>query len=376
MMCLSSFLFFMSFNLIIPELPAYLTSLGGGQYKGLIIGLFTLAAFISRPFSGRLADTVGRLPIMIVGTLVCVVLGFMYPLLGTVGGFLVLRFFHGFSTGFQPTGSTAYIADVVPFNRRGEAMGYHGVMGNLGMAAGPALGSLLALYLSMNIMFYVSSGIALLSLVVIAGIKETVENKKKFKWTDLAVWREPIYDPLVKPVVFTMVLTSFSFGLILTLIPDLTDHLGISNRGIFFTFFTISSIASRVFAGKASDYYGRVAILRVAVFIMSVGIGLVALATTPMMFYSGAILFGLGTGMNTPTLFAWTVDLGDPANKGRSIATVFMGLEAGIFFGAVVPAYIYDNDSSNFIWTFGLGAVLLLVAFIFLLLYRPKHIGR
>ncbi|MDH5397252.1 MAG: MFS transporter, partial [Cyclobacteriaceae bacterium] len=164
--------------------------------------------------------------------------------------------------------------------------------------------------------------------------------------------------------------------LILTLIPDLTDHLGISNRGIFFTFFTISSIASRVFAGKASDYYGRVAILRVAVFIMSVGIGLVALATTPMMFYSGAILFGLGTGMNTPTLFAWTVDLGDPANKGRSIATVFMGLEAGIFFGAVVPAYIYDNDSSNFIWTFGLGAVLLLVAFIFLLLYRPKHIGR
>ncbi|WP_369750835.1 hypothetical protein [Pontibacter sp. BAB1700] len=35
LLCLSSFLFFASFNMIIPELPNYITQLGGAEYKGL-----------------------------------------------------------------------------------------------------------------------------------------------------------------------------------------------------------------------------------------------------------------------------------------------------------------------------------------------------
>ena len=82
--------------MIIPELPDYLTSLGGEEYKGLIISLFTLSAGLSRPFSGKLADTIGRIPVMVIGTAVCFVIGFMYPALGSITGFFILRFFHGF----------------------------------------------------------------------------------------------------------------------------------------------------------------------------------------------------------------------------------------------------------------------------------------
>ena len=39
LLCLS-LLFSASFNMLIPELPAYLSSLGGGEYKGLIIALY------------------------------------------------------------------------------------------------------------------------------------------------------------------------------------------------------------------------------------------------------------------------------------------------------------------------------------------------
>ena len=138
LMCLSSFLFFASFNLLIPELPAHLTRLGGGEYKGFIIALFTLTAAISRPFSGKLADTIGRIPVMVVGSLVCVLCGLVYPWALTVGSFLLLRLLHGFSTGFKPTGTAAFVADIVPAEKRGEAMGLLGVTGSLGMAAGPA----------------------------------------------------------------------------------------------------------------------------------------------------------------------------------------------------------------------------------------------
>jgi len=107
LLCLSHVLFAGSFTMIIPELPDYLTQLGGAEYKGLIISLFTLTAGISRPFSGKLTDTVGRVPVMIVGALVCVVCSLFYPLLTSVAGFLLLRLLHGFSTGFKPTASTA-----------------------------------------------------------------------------------------------------------------------------------------------------------------------------------------------------------------------------------------------------------------------------
>ncbi|MBC8083587.1 MAG: MFS transporter, partial [Hymenobacter sp.] len=162
LMCLSSFLFFASFNMLLPELPAYLTRLGGGEYKGFIIALFTLTAGISRPFSGKLADTVGRIPVMVFGSLVCFICGFFYPWATTVAGFLLLRLLHGFSTGFKPTGTAAYIADIVPAERRGEAMGLVGLTGTLGMAIGPMLGTFIGEHFTINTLFYISSGVALL----------------------------------------------------------------------------------------------------------------------------------------------------------------------------------------------------------------------
>jgi MFS family permease len=130
LLCISSFLFYASFNMIIPELPGYLVRLGGADYKGLIIGLFTLTAGLSRPVSGKLADKVGRIPVMMFGAVVCFVCGFLYPVLGSVAGFLLLRFIHGLSTGFTPTGNSAYAADIIPESRRGEAIGVLGLCGS------------------------------------------------------------------------------------------------------------------------------------------------------------------------------------------------------------------------------------------------------
>ena len=99
LLCLSSLLFFASFNMIIPELPSYLTALGGAEYKGLIISLFTLTAMVSRPFSGKLADKIGRVPVIFFGALVCFICSLIYPVLSSVSGFMLLRLAHGFSTG-------------------------------------------------------------------------------------------------------------------------------------------------------------------------------------------------------------------------------------------------------------------------------------
>ena len=67
-------------------------------------------------------------------------------------------------------GTSAYVADIAPFHRRGEAMGVLGLCGSLGMASGPAIGSTIALYYPLEVMFYASSGAAVLSVLILAGM--------------------------------------------------------------------------------------------------------------------------------------------------------------------------------------------------------------
>lgn len=375
LLCLSSFLFFSSFNMIIPELPDYLTSLGGEDYKGFIIALFTLSAALSRPFSGKLADTIGRIPVMVFGASVCFFIGFLYPMMGTVVGFFILRFFHGFSTGFKPTGTSAYVADIVPFNKRGEAMGMLGVFGSLGIAAGPAIGGFVAVYYSIDAMFYASSFLAILSIIILLGMKETVAVKHPFTPSLLKITWKEVFEPLVKAPSIVMLLSAYSFGVVLTIIPDFSDSLGMTNKGYFFLSFTAASILVRVMAGKVSDQYGRIPVLKVSTLSVMLSMWYVgtALDTTTFMI-SGAFL-GIAAGMNSPTIFAWTIDLSDPMHRGRAMATMYIALEVGIGLGALLSAYLFNNVAANIPLAFNSGAFFAGLAFIYIqFIYKPNKV--
>ncbi len=368
LLCLSSFLFFSSFSMILAELPSFLTSLGGKEYKGLIIALFTLAAGLSRPFSGKLTDTIGRIPIIVFGAVVCFLTGFLYPLLLTVGGFLFIRFVHGLSTGFTPTGTAAYVADVVPIRKRGEAMGIFGLTNNIGTAIGPAFGSYIALHYPIQYMFYCSSGFAILSILILIKLKETLPEKQRqpFRWSLLKINPKDIIELRVVAPSVTLLLSVFSFGIILTIVPDFSDHLGIQNKGLFFTVFTLSSLGIRFVAGKVSDRFGRVPVIKAGAIIQLISMVIIGLATTPLTLMIGAVFFGIAVGIMSPTAFAWTIDLSQDHARGRALATLYIALEAGIGIGALVSAWVFANNPANFPWTFWLGGFSALAAFLYL----------
>ncbi len=334
--------------MIIPELPAYLTSLGGAEYKGLIISLFTLTAGLSRPFSGKLADTIGRKPVMIVGTIVCIICSLLYPLIGGVTSFLLLRFFHGFSTGFSPTAITAIVADIVPDHRRGEAMGIIGLSINLGSSITPPIGSHLATTFSLDIMFMASSVCALISMLLILFLKETLPNKKSFRLADMRLKKEEIIDKnsLLPAVICGS--AYMGFGALITITPDQCDFFELNNKGLFFTSFTICSVLARLFAGRLSDIYGRIIVMRIAVVLLSLSYILIGLSSssTWLLIGSGAIGFSLGIAI--PGLFAWTIDRSSGDNRGKAIATLFIGLEVAIGSGALIGAAVYDNNPLNY----------------------------
>ncbi|RZJ76302.1 MAG: MFS transporter [Flavobacterium sp.] len=373
LVCLSSFLFSASFNMLIPELPAYLTSLGGAEYKGLIIALFTLTAGISRPFSGKLTDTIGRIPVMAVGSMVCFLCGFLYPILTSVAGFLFLRLIHGFSTGFKPTATSAYVADLVPADKWGEAMGVHGVCFSTGLAIGPAIGSAITDHFSIDILFYCSSLFALLSIVILANMKETLHDKQRFTAKHLKIKKDDIIEWQVLPAALIVLFSYISYGVILTVISDWSEHLGTSNKGLFFMVFTLSSLLIRFVAGKVSDNYGRTLIIKISLAILVVSLLGIALATSSFWLMAASAVYGVATGMLSPTVTAWTIDLSKPGQRGKAVATMYIFLEVGIGAGALLAGSMFIEDVKTIPMIFYCCVAITLFAMVYMwLIYKPK----
>ncbi|MCI0750582.1 MAG: MFS transporter [Flammeovirgaceae bacterium] len=358
--------------MIIPELPSYLTNLGGGEYKGLIISLFTLTALISRPFSGKLADQIGRVPVMMFGSFVCVICSFCYPVLTGVSGFLLLRLVHGFSTGFTPTGLTAYLADIIPASKRGEAMGILGTAGTIGMALGPAVGGAVANNFSLDVMFYCSSFFAIASITILFTSKETLTDKKRFSHTMLKLHKKELLERSVMMPCIVMVLHAYGYGAMYTVMPDFGEFVGIRNKGLLFTYLTVASLLVRMVAGKASDVYGRKNVLKVSMFLMCIGMVVIGTAKEDLQLAIGTVIYGLANGMTSPTLFAWVTDLSHDHNKGKAISTLYMFMEFGIGVGALASGFIFSNNTNNFFITFMVCAVLVAMAFIYLLMLDKK----
>lgn len=358
---------------MIPELPAYITKLGGAQYKGLIIALFTLMAGISRPFSGKLTDKIGRVPVMIFGSLVCVICSLLYPILTTVAGFLLLRFFHGFSTGFKPTATSAYGADVVHESRRGEALGALAMGYTIGMSAGPIIGSYLVDHFSYNVMFYASSVFAMGSVIILYNVKETLPNPEKFSVSHLKIKRNEIFERTALKPAIIMFLLSFPFGCTVTLAPDLSEWLGIHNKGLFFATYTLTSLLIRLVANKASDRFGRIIILIYTSIVAIIALLLFSFAHTIVMAFIGAAIFGISWGNVGPTITAWTVDLCKPEHRGRAIGSMYIALEAGIGSGALFSAMIYQNKTENFKWAFLIATALASIGLFLLIIWRKQN---
>ncbi|GAB4033645.1 MFS transporter [Spirosoma gilvum] len=364
LLSVSNFLFSASFSMMIPELPAYLAKLGGKEYVGLIIALFTLTAGVSRPFSGKLTDTIGRVPVMAFGSVVCFVCGLLYPYLLTVWGFLTLRLIHGFSTGTKPTATSAYVADVVPANRRGEAMGMLGLFTAMGMSLGPAIGSWLATDFSMNIMFWTSSAFALLSIGILLRMPETLATTQRFRFGLLRLKKDEIFDRQAIPPFLVLLLQSFSSGAVLTVISTLSGSLGITNKGLFFTVYTVASLAVRILFSKSSDRYGRIPVLFISTIILAISMALLVMVDSPVLFWTAAIFYGMSWGMNSPTVQAWTADLSDEHTRGRAMATMYIALEAGIGLGAVGAGWLLNHviGESGVDAAFAVSGVMALIA--------------
>jgi MFS family permease len=296
----------------------------------------------------------------------------LYPFVAGVTTFLLLRLFHGFSTGFKPTGTSAYVADLVPDNRRGEAMGMLGFFSSMGTALGPVLGGEIVRH-SVDFVFYTSSAFAILSIIILINMKETLQNKQRFSFKLLKIPPKEVLEPKVFKPSTAMLFSVFSFGVVLTITPDLSQYLAIENKGLFFLYFTLASLAVRFISGKASDKFGREPVLVGATLLLTISMVMFGFTNTPLMLMLSSVVFGLGVGSSIPAIYAWTIDLSDPAKRGKAFATMYISLEIGIGIGALLSGFTYANDPANFAISYWMAGDSSFIAFVFVLINHQQR---
>jgi MFS transporter, DHA1 family, tetracycline resistance protein len=155
----------LAMGLIIPVLPKLILDFLGGKmsdaanWNGWFALVFAVMQFFFSPVLGVLSDRFGRRPVILLSNLG---LGLDYVVMAlapTIGWLFLGRVISGITTSSIPT-AMAYIADVVPKEKRSAAFGMIGVAFGIGFTLGPALGGLLS-NSNPRLAFWVAAGLSL-----------------------------------------------------------------------------------------------------------------------------------------------------------------------------------------------------------------------
>ena len=247
-------------------------------------------------------------------------------------------------------------------------MGIWGTFISLGIGIGQALGSYIYSQSNYDVLFLSAAGFGFIAVIFSALIKETLVNKQAFSWSILKLKTQDIIEKPVQPAALIMFLTAISSGMIFVLTPDVSDFLQIGNKGYFFGIYVLTTIFMRLFFSSLSDRIGREQTLLIGCLFLITSMLLLANAQTQISYTLAAAVFGLATGISSPTLFAWTADLSLPERRGTGSGTMFIALEGGILFGSGLTFIFYTNtlESAQLLFNIAGGfAVVALIALIF-----------
>lgn len=136
----ASFFFMFSTMFVNPLINGYAKSLGASAtFAGFIVGIMSVAAMFLRPVAGNLTDRMTKYKLSFIGG-VLIVLGIVgYIITPNSGLLLLFRLMNGTGYVLCTVCMTTWLAELVPREHVGEAMGFYGLMNALAMAVAPAV---------------------------------------------------------------------------------------------------------------------------------------------------------------------------------------------------------------------------------------------
>ncbi|MBP1777286.1 MAG: transporter [candidate division NC10 bacterium] len=345
-------------QMLVATLPVYVIRLGGSQVDaGLVSGAIAFTALLFRPLVGWLTDAWRRRPLVLIGTSCYGLASVVYLLAGSIPLLVLGRFVHGFGLSCYTTAANAYVADIAPLRRRGEAMGFFSAAQAVGLIVGPVIGFVLVEAVGFQRLFYFSGGLAFTAFLISLFARE-----RRQPWE---ITRQPwsprtgIVAVDALPVAWMTLCMGMGFGTVNAFIAIFAQLRGVQNPGFYFMVQAIALLVSRAFAGRLADQYGRPVVIVPGILLMAAALGLLPLAYGFAYFVMSASLFGLGFGTAQPATMALLIDRVRPEQRGLATSTYFTGFDAGISIGSLLLGMVSQHWGFGVMWTLAAACTLL-----------------
>jgi MFS family permease len=346
---LSNFLMYITYYAILSALPIYLvTGLHASKMQvGVVVGTYTIASVLVRPFSGFALDRFGRRTIFLSALIVYSLLFAGYLFAITLTSIIFLRFAQGLTWGITTVSGSTIATDSIPASKRGEGIGYFALSTTLGMSVGPIIGLFICHRWGYTAMFVSGCFISITSLIC----AYVVHLRKRFrvgKHIQLK-WSSMFDRNSIRPSI-NVFITMIAYGGLLSFIALYGQEIGIHNTSLYFLIFSVGIAAARLTAGKVFDKKGPRRIITICIILLIIGFPLLALAKNASLFYVSAIIIGFGNGVIFPTFQSMVNNLADSLHRGAANSTLYTAVDLGMGFGMIMAGLIAQHISISAIF--------------------------
>jgi MFS family permease len=314
---------------VLPVLPRYVHGpLGSTDLAvGIVIGSYAVTGLLLRPVAGRLADTRGRRPTVLLGALLVSLSGLLYlPHLG-IGGLIFARLVLGAGEGSLYTAGSAWIVDLAPPQRRGRILGLYGLAVWGGLSVGPLLGEVLLNASGYEAVWICAAVLPLLGAVIAIRVPDPFQP---------LAHAEP--HPLIAPEAvrpgFAVGLASVGYATLAAFIVLLLEYRGVGHGATVFAAFAAMIVLARLLAGHLPDRHGPAPVAVGAVLIEAAGLLAIALSHSLVAAIVGGMAMGGGFSLLNPSLMLIAVGGVSEAARGATMGTYTAFFDAGVGIGA------------------------------------------
>jgi DHA1 family tetracycline resistance protein-like MFS transporter len=349
------------FGIIIPVLPFYANEFGA---SGLVLGLlFTSHAAMQALFAplwGRLADRIGRRPVML-----CTIAGTSGALLflglaDSLAQLFAARILSGiFAANISV--ATAYIADVTDADERTRWMGMVGACFGVGFILGPAVGGPLAM-LGYGVPMLVAAGLAAVNFVyAIFVLKEPEAHSAT------AQERAGKIGVLAAPGIRNLCITYFLFTFAVTQLETIFAYFMMSRfdygvLGVTVILIVMAFVMVGIQGGGIRPLvarYGEKTLLVVGIALMAMSFAIVPWAPVVGLLMLPLVGSAIGRAISQPAMMGLASFQASAANRGAVMGTFQSSASLARVFGPLAAGALYDqSDAAPFL----LASALLLVA--------------
>ena len=260
--------------------------------------MFYVAAILIRPIAGQWIASYGIRKVLFASLILYLGAAFMYFFTTSLISLAILRLIHGIGFGMITTSMGTIVAAILPQGRKGEGMGYYGLMMNISMALGPFVGLLAINRWGSTIMFAISAASVVIG--TFTALLITLPKDKKKETTERVVKKKRLnMKDLIEMSALRISLVSFFFALvyvsIVSFVSVYAEELQLTEvASYFFIVYVIALIISRPFTGKWFDLYGANVIMIPCIISFAFGMFLLSQANGAFLFLMSAAFIGLG----------------------------------------------------------------------------------